>query len=162
MPDEPTFDAPAAHRRFSVDCFNRTWSLIDKPNRTGDEDEEMVLLATASLWHWTRRADVTDRNLSIGHWLLSRVCALTGAGAAARRHGLRSLHRAAGSPPFYVGCAHEAVARAASVLGDRSVFDAHLASARQAAAAVADPAERKALDDDLNTLAFVEPSAPTG
>ncbi|MBL8850512.1 MAG: hypothetical protein JNG89_12600, partial [Planctomycetaceae bacterium] len=50
-------DRAAAHRQFSGECFNRTWELIDKQDRTPADDEQMLLRSLASLWHWTQRAD---------------------------------------------------------------------------------------------------------
>lgn len=89
--DPSSFDAAAAHRRFSTECFNRAWELIEKPERTRDDDEAMVLRAMASLWHWTQRPDCTEQNLAIGHWQVSRVYALAGHGEAAMHHAQRSL-----------------------------------------------------------------------
>src|ERR1022692_3643135 len=65
-----------AHRIFSAQCFNRARDLIRKPHRTDPENEQMLLLSQASLWHWTQRPDCTSRNLSIAHWQLSRIYAL--------------------------------------------------------------------------------------
>lgn len=48
MPGEKPVDVAAAHRYFSVECFNRAWDLIDKPDRTELDDEEMVRLSLAS------------------------------------------------------------------------------------------------------------------
>jgi len=78
MGKDPGFDTTQAHRFFAADCFNKTWEFIEKPHRTQDEDEQMIRLAQASLWHWTNRADCKDMQLSIGHWLLARVQALAG------------------------------------------------------------------------------------
>ncbi len=69
---------PEPHRYFSAQCFNRAWELIRRIDRTELESEQMLLLAQASLWHWTQRPDCTPRNLSIGYWQLSRVFALLG------------------------------------------------------------------------------------
>ncbi len=44
----PEFDLSTAHKFFSADCFNNTWGLIDKENRSPEEDDQMLLLATAS------------------------------------------------------------------------------------------------------------------
>jgi hypothetical protein len=148
----PKFDAELAHRHFSADCFNRTWTLIEKPDRTPAETEAMVLCALASLWHWTQRKDCTDRNLSIGHWQVSRAYALAGQGENALRHGQRSLALAEGSQPFYIGYAHEAVARAALVLNDRTLLTNHLSAARRCAASVAEAEERQPLEQDLRSL----------
>lgn len=73
-----SFDVPAAHRFFAADCFNRAWELIDKPDRTSDDDLRMISLAQASLWHWTERPDCTPRNLSIGYWQLSHIYSAVG------------------------------------------------------------------------------------
>lgn len=32
--EKPNFDLDAAHRHFSVACFNQAWALLDKPDRT--------------------------------------------------------------------------------------------------------------------------------
>jgi hypothetical protein len=148
----PAFEPATAHRHFAVECFNRVWALIDKVDRTPDEDEAMVLCATASLWHWTQRPDCTARNLSIGHWQVSRVHALVGHGGSSMRHARRSLELAEGSPPFYVGYAHEACARAALVLGDVAIFRTHLEKARACATSVQDSHARDALERDLAEL----------
>jgi hypothetical protein len=149
----PNLDVQLAHQHFSADCFNRTWSLIEKPDRTPADTEAMVLCALASLWHWTQRSDCTDRNLSIGHWQVSRTYALAVQGANAMHHARRSRALLPeGSPPFYLGYAHEAIARAAIVLGDRELFVEHLKAARQCAAEVTDARERQWLDNDLKSL----------
>lgn len=145
-------DVDLAHRHFAADCFNRTWTLIEKGHRTAADTEAMVLCALASLWHWTQRGDCTNRNLSIGHWQVARVYALAGQGENAMLHAQRSLELAEGSPPFYVGYAHEAMARAALLVNDRERFQAHLNRARDCAAAVTEAEERQPLDQDLRLL----------
>jgi len=145
-------DVQLAHRHFSADCYNRTWALIDKPDRTVAETEAMILCAAASLWHWTQRTDCTDRNLSIGHWQVSRAYALAGRGEEAMRHAQRALALAQGSPAFYVGYAHEAIARAALVLKDYPLLADHLNEARRCAAEVTDAREREWLDQDVKWL----------
>ncbi len=148
----PKLDLALAHRHFSADCFNRTWTYLEKLERTAADDEAMILLAMASLWHWTQRPDCTDQNLSIGHWQIARVFALLGQGDNALRHALRCLDYAAGSPPFFVGYAHEAIARAALVSGDDVRFEDHLRQACELAALVDDTDERKQLQSDLEAL----------
>jgi hypothetical protein len=147
-----SFDVQSAHRHFSADCFNRAWTFIEKPDHTAAEAEEMLLLAMASLWHWTQRSDCTDEKLSVGNWQVSRAYALAGRGAEAMRHGQRSLELAAESSPFYLGYAHEALARAALVLNDRTLLAQHLNEARRLAAEVSDAHERDWLEQDLKSL----------
>lgn len=154
------FDVSLAHRHFSTDCFNRTWTLMEMVNRTETDTLAMVLCATASLWHWTQRADCTDQNLSISHWQVSRAYALAGQGENALQHGHQSLKLAEGSPPFYIGYAHEAIARAAWVLKDRERFADHLRQAQHWADQVTDAQERQWLEKDLKSLQFQSVTPP--
>jgi hypothetical protein len=148
----PKLDLPLSHRYFAVQCFNDAWTLIEKPARTADDDEAMILCAMASLWHWTQREDCTDRHRSIGQWQVSRVYALAGQGDNALCHARRSLKFAEGAPPFFVGYAHEAVARAAGVLNDGPMSRDHLTKAWECCRAVTDQDDRAVLEKDLREL----------
>jgi len=145
-------DVALAHRHFSGDCFNAAWSLIDHSSRTPAEDETMILLAYASLWRWTKRADVSDQHRSIGHWQVSRVHALAGRAEGAMWHAKRSLEYAAQLPPFYVGYAHEAIIRAALLQKDLPTWETHLRLSDACLNAIEDATERKMLEDDLISL----------
>jgi hypothetical protein len=155
---EPPFDVPLAHRYFASDCFNLAWTFIDRADRRPEDDEAMLLAATASLWHWSQRADCTNENLSIGHWQASRASALAGHGENALRHALRSLDFAAGLSPFYQGYAYEALARAAGRVGDASQYEQALLAARSLLPEITDEGDRIALENDLATLT---PPSPT-
>lgn len=153
MSESPPFDLARAHRWFSADCFNRVWALLDKPDRSPEEDERMVSLAHASLAHWRERAECTAQNMSIGYWQVSRVHAVLGQAENARHYGELCLAASTGEPPFYPGYAHEALARAAKLAGNGASAAEHLAAARQLAAEVADAGERGALESDIAGLA---------
>lgn len=84
----------SAHEHYSADCFNRTWELMEKPDRTAEEDEEMFLAAHASLWHWSQRSDYAPEKRAVGHWQLSRVNCLTGRGESALAHARLALEAA--------------------------------------------------------------------
>ncbi|MDH3890781.1 MAG: hypothetical protein OEV49_06825 [candidate division Zixibacteria bacterium] len=152
MPNEPTFDLKAAHKYFSAHCFNSAWGLIDKENRTPVEDQEMIALNQASLWHWTQREDCTPKNMSIGYWQTSRIYALLGRDHPARKYGQLSLDNAKDAEPFFIAYAHEALARAAKVAGDTGMMHEHLAQARKQAEAITDAESKKMLEDDLDTI----------
>jgi len=145
-------DLPAAHRYFSVVCFNRAWDLIDKPARTADEDEEMLRLGMASLWHWSQRADCTPTNLSIGLWQVSRIFALLGQAHNALSYARRCLEISQAIEPVYLGYAYEALARAEAIAGNRAESEGYLAEARRAAERVMEEEERTQLLEDLKTI----------
>jgi hypothetical protein len=152
MGKDPGFDTVLAHRFFAADCFNKTWEFIDKPNRTRDEDEQMIRLAQASLWHWTNREDCRSQQLSTGHWLLARVQALVGRAEEARRHADLCMHHSQGEAPFSVAYAYEALARAEKVAGNTSLMAKYKEEAVRLAEKVEDAEDRKLLVDDLATI----------
>ncbi|HSG45125.1 MAG TPA: hypothetical protein VLA72_18405, partial [Anaerolineales bacterium] len=102
MVDTPKFDIQQAHKHFSADCFNKTWDNMDKDSsRSNEENMEMLHTAIASLWHWSQREDVTDENLSVGYWQVSRVYCLIEQPHNARRYGLLSLQYAKNASAFF-------------------------------------------------------------
>jgi len=151
---EKTFDGTEAHKFFAVDCFNNAWGLIDKADRTPEENEQMLQLAMASTWHWSQREDVTPSNMAVGYWQVSRVHALLGRADEARRYGQLSLDAAVGgaADAFTRGYAYEALARAESVAGDPAKTNEYLTEARAAAEEVTDEESKKWLLDDLETI----------
>lgn len=155
MTKQPEFDVQAAHRWFAVTCFNSTWDLIEKENRSAEDDREMVRRAATSHWHWTQREDYTPKNASIAHWLLSRVYALVGEADLAAKHGQASLDAIANADDvddFFRAYAHEGMARAAHVAGDIEERDHHIARVRSYLDMIDEENNRKALLDDLATL----------
>ena len=139
------------HEVFSAGCFNKCWALIDKVERSDADAEDMILAANASLWHWKQRKDCKPMNLSVGYWQLSRVYALADQYAMAEQYGRKCLEvsRKNKLPPFYVGYAYEALARAALVKKDAKKAGEYLAAARSELKKVKEKDERELLEGDL-------------
>lgn len=152
MAKSPDFDTASAHKYFSAHCFNSAWELIDKNDRTADENERMINLAQASIWHWTQREDCTDQNMSIGYWQASRVYSLAGQPDNARRYGQMCLEKSEGGEPFSIGYAYEALARAEFVGGEKDKAKKYLAQAREQAEKISNAEHKKMLTDDLDTI----------
>jgi hypothetical protein len=152
MLDKPEFDEIAAHKYFSANCFNKAWELIDKADRTPEEDQQMILLNQASIWHWTRREDCTDKNMSIGYWQASRMYALLGQADNARDYGQLSLDYSKDQTPFYAGYAHEALARAERMAGNHEQAEEHLRQAQLAASQIEEAEDKNVLEADLETI----------
>ena len=152
MTDKPEFDRAAAHQYFSANCFNQAWGLIDKADRTPEEDQQMIQLNQASIWHWTQREDCTDKHMSIGYWQASRIYALLEQSANAREYGQLALDTSKEQAPFYQGYAHEALARAEWVAGNLEKAEEHLRQAHLLAAEIEEPEDKKILEADLETI----------
>jgi hypothetical protein len=147
-------DQKAAHKYFSANCYNQAWDLIDKADRTPAEDEQMIRLTLASHYHWTQRDDYSPTSASIGHWQTSRIYAILGQVENARRYGQLCLEasRAEDVPPFYLGYAYEALARAEAVGGDQEKSEHFINKAKAVAERIEKPEDKKPLLDDLGTI----------
>jgi len=147
-------DTVKAHETFSVHCFNSAWALMDKAERTPDEDEEMFRLSMASCWHWTQREDCTNQHLSIGYWQISRVHSLLGRSIEARRYGelCLAVSQDADVAPFALAYAYEALARAAAIAKNESKKMEHITRANEVIETITDEDTRKMLLDDLATI----------
>jgi hypothetical protein len=154
MSETQTVDLTAAHKYFSAECFNRAWNYIDKTIRTPAEEEQMLLLAFASFYHWTQRPEQTAENRSIGLWQLSRVYALLGQADNARRYAekCRAESDLPDLPPYCLGYAYEALARAEMVAGKKDKMQAYIFLAQKTAEKMADEEARDMLLNDLKMI----------
>lgn len=140
------------HKTLGPMAFNRAWELLDQPELTLDEEDEMLSTTFAQRYHWYEVGD--PRNWAIADWQVSRVTAVLGYADLARRFGLRSLEvaRTHNLGPFLEGFAHEAIARAAAVVDDIETFTEQLNLARALVGAIEDDDERETLQADLDQM----------
>ena len=142
------------HRRLAVDLFNYSWTLLEKPERTAEEDDEMIHAAHASRHHWA--AAGTAANLARGEWQVSRVYATLGRGEPAVYHARRCLAYCEANPreleDWDLPYAYEALARAHLVAGQQEQAREYAERARELAERVEDEEDRELLAADLATL----------
>ena len=152
MSSSPPLDVAAAHKYFAAHCFNAAWDLIDKPERTAEDDRMMVALSQASIYHWLNRPDCEPRRLSVGYWQASRIQALLGNAVEATHHAEVCLQYSVGQDPFLLGYAYEAMARAARTAGNPRKAAEQLALAKEQVALVSNNEDRELLQKDLEDL----------
>jgi len=140
------------HRKTGAYLFNYTWALLDRKDRTREDEEEMLHAAHASRYHWGKAG--TALHTSIGDWQISRVYATLGRAEPALYHARRALEvtRRHRFGRFYLAYAYEGLARAASVAGDRRTRDRCLREARRVGAQVRDRDDRRMLLEDLASI----------
>ena len=145
-------DEPLTHRSLASALFNRTWELVDKETRSHEEKAEMLTAAFTSRYHWREVGE--PRNFAISDWQVSRVAAILGYPDLADEYGQRSLDMASQAHlgPFYEGYAHEALARAARLAGNRALKTKHLDIAYDLLGQVEQADERELLGADLDEL----------
>jgi len=73
--------------------FNLVWSLLDKKDRTKEEDDKMIHAAHASRFHWGEIGKPI--NLGRGEWQISRVYSVLNMpeSAPTMRRGIGNLQR---------------------------------------------------------------------
>ncbi|WP_237582687.1 hypothetical protein [Pontibacillus yanchengensis] len=140
------------HKELAVSCFNNVWTLLEKPHRTSEENEQMVHVCHTSLWHWTQVPTHTNQNLSIGYWQLSRVYAVIGQGENALHYADLCLTYSEELDPFFIGCAHEAFSRSYLVLGQLENAEASKELAYTYAVEITDENSKQILLSDLESL----------
>jgi hypothetical protein len=140
------------HRRMAAELFNRVWELLDQPNRTAEEDREMLAAAYGSRYHW--RVVGGPKQHCVSDWQMSRVCVVLGDAPRAAIYGQLSLEVAERNHlgPFYVGYAHEALARAAALAGDEETSRRHLAEAEELSLDISKTDDAELLRADLSDL----------
>jgi hypothetical protein len=140
------------HRQIAVDLFNGTWELIDRVERTPDDDAEMLVRAMTSRWHWSQVGGPEE--LASGDWQIAHVASLLGHGDLALRFAERNLTAATalGWTGWRLASAHEGMARAFAAAGDADGRRHHVALAEAALAAESDPGDRQIIADQLATV----------
>jgi hypothetical protein len=155
---EPPVFEPAQHRAEGVALFNAVWEMLDAPDRTPAQDDQMVHAAHASRWHWSQAGELGgDQQRAIGEWQCSRVYSILGRGEPALHHAKACLAicEESGLGDWVVAAAYEALARASTVAGDAREAEAWLARAREAVAKISDPEDREVIEADLASLPVV-------
>jgi DNA-binding transcriptional MerR regulator len=153
MPERAPMTLEADERRqLAIDLFNHTWSLLELPGRTAEQDDEMVHAAHASRYHWGEVGTATNR--ARGEWQCSRVYAVLGRAEPALHHARRCLaiSQEHDLRDWDLAAAWEAVARAAWVAGDVPVYRDALAHGRDSLPGIADAEDRTLIAADLDEL----------
>jgi hypothetical protein len=126
--------------------FNRSWELMEAPERSTAQVDEMIHAAHASRLHWGEIGEPV--NLARGEWLCARVYSVLGRGEPALWHAGRCLAileasgNGGGVEDWDFAAACEGMARAHAAAGDVAARDRWIARAREALATVSDPDDR--------------------
>jgi DNA-binding transcriptional MerR regulator len=147
-----TETAAPTERQLAADLFNLVWTLLEQTGRTTEDDDRMLHAAHASRYHWGQVGG--PEQLAIGEWQCARVYSVLGRGEPALHHARRCLEiaTAADVPDWLVASAHEGLARAYLVAGNRRAALDERALARGVLEKVGDAEDRQIVEDDLASL----------
>jgi hypothetical protein len=140
------------HRKFATSLFNQTWDLLDKEDRTQEENDRMVHAAHASRFHWGQVG--TPLEFERGEWQISRVYAVLGRPEAAIYHAQRCLTICEENEigDFDIAFAYEGLGRAYAVAGDAGKSEEYIKLAEQAGQEIAEEGNREYFFSELRAV----------
>lgn len=145
--------AQTAQRAFAPSLNAVTWALLQKPQRTPDDNEKMLYAAFASAFHYLEVGEPAHRQRA--EWLISRVYSALNNGREAVRHARRCLeltgHHADGVADFDRAFAYEAMARAHAVEGDSQESHKYFTLALEAGRKIADSEHKKVFEAEFQS-----------
>jgi len=140
------------HRKFAVNCFNSTWNLMDKKDRTVEENDKMVHAAHASRYHWGEIG--TPLEFERGEQQISRVYSILGRSEPALHHAKRCLDicKENNIGDFDIAFAYEAMARAYAIAGNKKECKNNIKLAREAAEQIKKKEDKNYFLSELKTI----------
>ncbi len=147
-----TDDLKKIHRKLAVDCFNATWDLLDKKDRTEDDNFRMIHTAHASRFHWGETG--TSLELQRGEWQISRVYSVLGLGESALHHAqyCHDICKEKGIGDFDMAFACEALARAHHALDNSRKRDIFIKMAKVASESIEDTGNKEYFLKELSSV----------
>lgn len=153
MDKTKTYTLDEAHKYFAQATNGRVWELLQKPNRSSEENDEMLHTAHACSYHWQVVGTAVHRQR--GEWLISHVHVILGHGNEALRHAQRCFEITEANrnlmQDFDIAYAFEGIARAQAMLGDHRIAEEFLVLAQQAGSAIADEEDRSIFMGDFDS-----------
>ena len=152
MVPEDTSAERELHRKFAVNLFNLVWDLLDKKDRTVEENDRMLHAAHASRFHWGEIG--TPLELERGEWQVARVNAVLGRPEAALYHAQRCLEICTenGFGDFDLAFAYEALARAYAAAGAPDESRRYFKLAEEAGVLIAKKEDQDYFTSELRTI----------
>lgn len=145
-------DLKKLHRKIAVDLFNKVWDLMEKKDRTTEEELDMLHSAHASRYHWGIVGN--ELNFARGEWQISRVYAILNSPERALYHAQKSMDYCKENDigDFDLAFAYESLARAYSLTDQITQFQSYLEKAVQASESIEKDGDRKVFLQEIEDL----------
>lgn len=145
-------------RRIGVFLFNHVWDLMEKKNRTREENAEMIRDVHAMRFHWGEAG--TPKNFAVSEWQIARVYSLLGMPESAIYHAKKSLaYVKAGHRDFedyHLPSSYEGLARAYAAGGNRTNAMKYKALANRLALKIKVREDRKTIIEQIASIRLPE------
>jgi hypothetical protein len=142
-----------AHQEFAKTANHHTWDLLDQSTRTPEEEKEMILAASTSLYHWLMVG--TAAHAQRGYWLLSRVHLVLGRTKDAFDNALKcqsitDMHQGE-MADFDLAFSQEGLARVFALSGNLEKALIHHKRAAELGQAIKDPEDKQIFLNDFES-----------
>ncbi len=136
----------------AIKCFNECWNLIDKENRTPEDDLMMIHCAHASRYLWGQVGQPI--HFERGEWQISKVYSILGKGDQALYHANACLTICIDQEikDFDITFAYEAMANAYKVLGNTEMVDHYKEKAYNCLDDIKDKGDRDYAKSELDKI----------
>lgn len=153
MDESKAFTLEEAHEHFAQASNGRVWEMLQKPNRSSSEDDEMLHAAHACTYHWQFVGTAVHQQR--GEWLISHVHVVLSHGNEALRHAQRCFELTEANrtlmKDFDIAYAFEGMARAQAMLGDHRIAEEFLVLAQKAGDAIANEEDKSIFMGDFES-----------
>ncbi len=151
--DDDRVTMEEAHKAFAAGYNGKVWELLEKSQRSEEDNIRMLHFAHASCAHWLEAG--TGVHHQRGEWMISRVNSELGFHEAALRHAeicqRLTEDYADEMADFDLAYAYEAMARAYAAGNDRKKALQFIKKAETAGGRIANSQDRKIFQGDLNS-----------
>jgi hypothetical protein len=140
------------HRKTAAESYNHCWDLLEREDRSQDDDIELLTSAFVSRYFWSLAGG--PEQWAVSDWMVSRAAAAIGEGSLSLTFALRanSAVREFDAPDWLVASAAEGLARAYAALGNDQERDEWLRSSANLVEAVADDESRELIASQLASV----------
>ena len=137
------------HKKFAVKLNNLVWQLLEKKDRSNEENKTMLYAAFASCYHW--RIVGKPINQQRGEWMISHVYAILNKPALALHHAQLCMEYTKNlkAEDFDLAYAYEAMARAHAAAGNKAEAQKYLKLAQEAGEKIKGEEDKKIYMGDL-------------
>jgi hypothetical protein len=143
-------------RKLGVELYNSSWALMEQPDRTPEQDDELVHHVHASMYHWLQAPECEPKHRARGEWLCSRAYSVLGRAEPALHHARRCFEiceqHADNVEDWDLAFACEALARAHRVAGNEEEARRFEERGLELADRITDPEDKEIVLKDYATL----------
>jgi hypothetical protein len=140
------------HRAVAVETYNRCWDLLEKEQRSTEDDVDLLTCAFASRHHW-RIVGGAPQAIT-ADWMISRAAAEIGNADLAVDFARRAFDgvQVGTHPAWLRASVFEGLGRAHAAAGDPTLRDQYVSLAWLVLEQEPDPENRAVIEDQLRSV----------